>query len=422
MRDWLAGRENPESKVESAVREIIEAVRERGDEAVIDYTRRFDCASFDHSMLRVPAEAIERAEIPADDLAILTEAAENIRRFHMAQVRQSWFTTREDGTVLGQLVRPVDRAGLYVPGGRGGETPLISTLLMAAIPAQCAGVRSIALVSPPRPDGGVNPYILAAAKLLGLTEIYAMGSAWSIAALALGAQSVAPVDVIAGPGNIFVTTAKRLLQGTVGIDMIAGPSEIAILATANTSGNASTDAQALAADMLSQAEHDALASAILITPDQGLAEAVRRALVEQLDALPESDKARKSLADWGALVLVPDLATGMDCVNRLAPEHLELVTEAPWELLGQVRNAGAIFVGPNTPEPLGDYFAGPNHTLPTMGTARFSQALSVETFTKNCSVLAASAAFTREVGRKVARFARLETLEAHARSVERRLK
>lgn len=223
------------------------------------------------------------------------------------------------------------------------------------------------------------------------------------------------MDVVAGPGNIFVATAKRLLQGAVGIDMIAGPSEIAILA------QSPADPQALAADMLSQAEHDAQASAVLVTPDKTLAHQVRQALSEQLDDLPDSDKARQSLKDWGALIIVPDIDAGLDCVNQLAPEHLEIVTPDPWALLGRIRNAGAVFLGPDTAEPVGDYFAGPNHTLPTMGTARFSQALSVETFTKKTSLLSVSRSYIQEHGAKIARFARMETLEAHARSVERRL-
>lgn len=410
----LAARENPDQAVESRVRAILEDVRARGDEALADYTRRFDCATFTPAMLTVSAEDIRaaRALIPAEDAAIIAEAIANIRSFHEAQKQNSWWTTREDGTILGQMVRPVDSVGLYVPGGQGGETPLISSLLMNAIPAQVAGVERIVAVSPPRADGTLNPYILAAAAMLGITEVRLTGSAWAIAALAYGTASIAPVDVIVGPGNIYVTTAKRLLVGRVGIDMIAGPSEIVILA------DRTAPAAWLAADMLSQAEHDPLAASILVTDSPEAARAVQEELERQLALLPRGDIARKALADWGAIVTVADMAAGVELVNLLAPEHLELAVADPWGLLGDIRHAGAIFMGCGCPEPVGDYFAGPNHVLPTLGTARFSSALSVETFTKKSSVIAAPPAYARRHGAKIARLARLEGLEAHARSVE----
>ncbi len=410
----LKGRENPDLAVEDRVRAIVADVAKRGDEALAEYTRRFDCPEFTAAMLRVPAADIAeaKAQIPAADLAILEEAAANIRSFHEAQKEQSWWTTRPDGAILGQMVRPVDSVGLYVPGGQGGETPLVSSLLMNAIPAQVAGVERIVAVSPPRADGTLNPYILAAAALLGIEEIYRVGSAWAIAALAQGTASIAPVDVLAGPGNIYVTTAKRLLVGQVGIDMIAGPSEIVILA------DASAPAAWLAADMLSQAEHDPLAAAILVTDNSELGCAVIEQLKIQLDVLPRGDIARTSLADWGAVVVVPDLKQGVDLVNLLAPEHLELAVTDPWGLVHDIRHAGAIFLGAGCPEPVGDYFAGPNHVLPTLSTARFSSALSVSTFTKKSSLIAVPPAYTRKHGDKIARLARLEGLEAHARSVE----
>jgi histidinol dehydrogenase len=410
----LKGRENPDQAVEARVRDILAQVSAKGDEALVEYTRRFDCPDFTLSMLRVPAEDIarERSEVPASDMAIIEEAAANIRRFHESQKEKSWWTTREDGTILGQLVRPVDSAGLYVPGGQGGETPLISSLLMNAIPAQVAGVERIVAVSPPRKDGSLNPYILAAASLLGIREIYRAGSAWAIAALAYGTPSIAPVDVLAGPGNIYVTTAKRLLVGQVGIDMIAGPSEIVILA------DQTAPAAWLAADMLSQAEHDPFAAAILVTDSPELGQAVLGELKTQLDRLPRGDIARKALADWGAVITVPGIKEGVEVVNRLAPEHLELAVADAWSILGDIRHAGAIFLGVGCPEPVGDYFAGPNHVLPTMGNARFSSALSVETFTKKSSLIAAPPAYARRHGAKIARLARLEGLEAHARSVE----
>lgn len=421
-KDWpvlarqLEGRENPGNSVETTVREILADVRARGDEALLEYTRRFDCPDLTPP-LRVDAREIARAAaaVPAEDQAIIAEAAANIRAFHAGQVEKSWFLTRDDGTLLGQKVTPVDRVGLYVPGGQGGETPLISSLLMNAIPAQVAGVREITVVSPPRRDGTISPYILAAAHLLDIDEVYRMGSAWAIGALAYGTPSLIPVDVVAGPGNIFVATAKRLVQGRVGIDMIAGPSEILILAD-NTA-----DPALVAADMLSQAEHDALASAICITDTAELAESVIRELEKQCAALPRAATAFKSLTDWGAVVVVPDMACAVALANRAAPEHLELCTRDPWALLPSIRHAGAVFMGRHSPEPVGDYYAGPNHVLPTMGTARFSSALSVQTFCKKTSIVAASASFVERHAASIARLARLEGLEAHARSVERRI-
>ena len=415
---WTAGRfapdEEREARVEGAVRDIIRAVRERGDSAVVEYARRFDCEGFAASMLRVPGEAIQAAmrEVPAADLEILAEAAENVRDFHQRQAQQSWMTTREDGTVLGQLVRPVDRVGLYVPGGTGGQTPLISSLIMNAVPAQVAGVPEIAVVTPPRKDGTVTPYILAVAGMLGIGEVHAMGSAWAVAALALGTETIRAVDVVAGPGNLYVTTAKRLLMGKVGIDMLAGPSEITVLA------DDSANPAWLAADMLSQAEHDTLAAAILVTPSRELADKVEQELARQLATLPRRDIAAKALRDWGAIVLVPGLDTGVEAVNAIAPEHLELAVADAWTLLGKVRHAGAVFLGNHCPESVGDYFAGPNHVLPTTRTARFSSALSVETFCKKTSLIATSCAYVSENAGKIARFARLEGLEAHARAAE----
>ncbi len=414
LQKKLKERETPDQKVEDQVKAVLADVAQRGDAALAEYTRRFDCPDFTEAMLRVPQADIDAAleQIPARDLEILREAADNIRRFHESQKQKSWFTTSPDGTILGQMVRPVDSVGLYVPGGQGGETPLVSSMLMNAIPAQVAGVERIAAVSPPRRDGTLNPDILAAAALLGITEVHRTGSAWAIAALAKGTATIAPVDVIAGPGNIFVTTAKRLLVGQVGIDMIAGPSEIVILA------DQTAPAAWLAADLLSQAEHDPLAAAILVTDSQELAQAVRAELTTQLERLPRNQIARKALADWGAIALVEDMRHGLDVVNMLAPEHLELAVADPWSIVGSVRHAGAVFMGCSCPEPVGDYFAGPNHVLPTLGTARFSSALSVETFTKKSSLIATPPAYARKHGDKIARLARLEGLEAHARSVE----
>ncbi len=430
---WLQGRDTPrgDDTIRDRVLDILRDVRERGDAALVDYTRRFDCPDFTAEMLLAPKDAPRKAAagIPAADRRIIEEAIGNIRRYHQAQVQHSWWETAADGTILGRLVRPVDRAGLYVPGGQGGETPLISSLLMNAIPAQVAGVSDIVLASPPRKDGSLNPYILAAAHLLGLEHVLCAGSAWAIAAMAYGTESCPAVDVIAGPGNIYVTMAKQLCIGRVGIDMLAGPSEIAILAEPAHSaqpGGFTAPPEWLAADMLSQAEHDPLASALCIVVGaheaQDYADTLLHALEAQLEILPRNAIARQSLADWGGIVLVPDLDTGLDLVNRLAPEHLELSLRDPWASLGKIRNAGAIFLGGHTPEPVGDYFAGPNHVLPTMGTARFSSGLSVETFCKKSSLIAVNQAYTARHGEKIARLARLEGLEAHARSVEQRFK
>ncbi|MDP2848869.1 MAG: histidinol dehydrogenase [Humidesulfovibrio sp.] len=413
---WLSGRKDPGNDISATVRAILAAVKKDGDKALRSYTRKFDAPDLP-DRFRVPVRDLKAAlsSVPKDDLVILREAIEHVRDFHARQVEQSWWTTSPDGTVLGQMVRPVDRVGLYVPGGQGGETPLISSLIMNAVPAQVAGVIDIAVISPPRKDSTLNPYILATAALLGLTEVHRAGSAWGIAALAYGTKSIRPCDVIAGPGNIYVATAKAILVGEVGIDMIAGPSEITILA------DESANADYIAADMLSQAEHDPLAASLCITTSTSLAEKLRQSLARQLEKLPRRDLAARALKDWGGVLLVDTIDQGIDLVNRIAPEHLELAVNEPFTLLGKIRNAGAIFLGHHCPEPVGDYFAGPNHVLPTLGTARFSSALSVQSFCKKSSIIATSPDYLARHGGKIARLARLEGLEAHARSVEVRL-
>ncbi|MBQ9452908.1 MAG: histidinol dehydrogenase [Desulfovibrio sp.] len=412
---WLRARHNPGNGVEDAVKEILAAVRKEQDDALVAYTRKFDCPDF-ALPLRVSPQEIARAAaaVSIENRGIISAAAANIRAFHEAQRERSWFLTRPDGSILGQQVTPVDAAGLYVPGGQGGNTPLISSLLMTAIPAQVAGVQRIVVCTPPRKDGSVNPHILAAAHLLDIDEVYRVGGAWSVAAMAYGTQSMAPVDVIAGPGNIYVTTAKRLVQGVVGIDMIAGPSEVLTLA------DASADPVWLAADLLSQAEHDPLASAICVTDSRRLAETLQQELEKQCATLPRVAIASRSLDDWGAIVVTPDFNTAIAVANKTAPEHLEICTRDPWSILPAIRHAGAVFLGRYSPEPVGDYFAGPNHVLPTLGTARFSSALSVQTFCKKTSVIAASKAFLQQNMQSIAALARLEGLEAHARSVEAR--
>ncbi len=402
-------------QVESEVRAILTDVKERKDAALLERTRQFDAPNME-APLAVPQEELARAaaSISVEERSIITEAASHIRVFHEAQKEKSWFITREDGSILGQKVEPVERAGLYVPGGKSGNTPLISSMLMGAIPAQVAGVQEIAVVTPPRNDGTLNPYMLAAAYLLDINEVYRVGGPWAIAALAFGTREIRPVDVIAGPGNIYVTTAKKLVQGLVGIDMIAGPSEILVLA------DDGANAEWVAADLLSQAEHDKLASAVFITDSASLADRVAAALERRLADLPREEIVQAALDNWSAIIHVPDLSLGIALANRIAPEHMEICTTQPWNILPAVRHAGAVFLGHYAPEPVGDYYAGSNHILPTLGTARHSSALSVQTFCKRTSIVATSQKFTRSHAASIACLARMEGLEAHARSVELR--
>lgn len=416
IKDRLQHRSISEQAIQQ-VQDILEQVRRKGDTALVEYTRHFDCHEFRPEHIRVGAEEMQAASqsIPKEDLQLIQECIENIRSFHSKQKENSWISLEEKGLVLGQVVRPVRKAGLYVPGGQAGETPLISSLIMGAVPAQVAGVQEIVACTPPSKDGSLNPYTLTTAHLLGLPNIFALGSAWAVAAMAYGTSSVPRVDVLAGPGNTYVTLAKKLLMGQVGLDMLAGPSEIFILA----------DSQAypewLAADMLSQAEHDPWAAALMISDDETLLTRTEEALHRQLQDLPRKETASRSLADWGGLIQVQNLDQGLELVNLLAPEHLELCLQNPWSWLDRVHNAGAIFLGQMTPEPVGDYFAGPNHTLPTMGSARFASALSVQTFYKKSSIISGSRGYLKEHAQKISRLARLEGLEAHARSAEIRL-
>jgi histidinol dehydrogenase len=318
--------------------------------------------------------------------------------------------------MLGQLVNPVDAAGVYVPGAKGGLTPLVSCVLMGVIPAKIAGVKHISMVTPPTREGTVNPHLLVAAKKVGADIIYKTGSAWAVAGLAYGTNTIKKVDVIVGPGNIYVTLAKKMVSGTVGIDMIAGPSEILVIA------DESANPDFIAADLLSQAEHDILASSVLITNSEQLADKVDKAVAVQLAHLERKEIAEKSLAAFGIIMIVPDIETAINLSNRIAPEHLEIQVQEPFEYLGQIRNAGAVFIGEYTPEPVGDYVAGPNHVLPTGGTARFSSALSVDNFVKQTSLLHYSkAAFDREAD-DIMRIANVEGLGAHAGSVAVRCK
>ena len=422
IQDWppieqqLRQRQDSTRAVEDSVREIIDRVKQSGDAALLDYTQRFDCPQFEARQLKVSEALLERAvsEVPDEDLFLIEEAIRRISRFHEHQKPSSWMEPSEEGVMLGQLIRPVERAGLYIPGGSSGETPLVSSLIMNAVPALVAGVQHIVAVSPPRRDGSLNPYTLATAALLGIRDVFAMGSAWAVAALALGTETVPAADVIAGPGNIFVTAAKKMLHGQVGIDLLAGPSEITILA------DDSTPPGWLAADLLSQAEHDTEAAAILVSSDASLLDKTQTALREQLESLPRKEIAAESLRKWGAFIQVPDQETGLELVNRIAPEHLEVCLHDPWSCLGRIRHAGAVFLGSHSPEAVGDYFSGPNHVLPTGGTARFASGLGVYHFTKRTSLISASRDYMQRHGDKIARLARLEGLEAHARSAEKR--
>jgi histidinol dehydrogenase len=396
------------------VSRILEDVRRNGDDAVLKYARRFDAPDLSLDAMKVGVQEMVAASKKVDRAFVraMNRAASQIEAFHRQQVRQSWIDTRRPGVLLGQMVNPVDAAGIYVPGARGGETPLVSTVLMTAIPAKIAGVKNIVMVTPSTRDGGVNPHLLAAAGKVGIKQIFKIGSAWAIAALAYGTATIPRVDVIAGPGNIYVTLAKKIVSGTVGIDMIAGPSEVLVIA--DDSANPSF----AAADLLAQAEHDALSSAILVTDSAGIAAAVAAELEKQLAALTRQEIAAASLSGFGAIFVVPNLEAAVNLANRIAPEHLELQINDPFEYVGKIRHAGAVFLGHYTPEPIGDYAAGPNHVLPTAGTARFASALSVDHFTKKTSIIHyAQSALTQEAA-DVMRLAEVEGLNAHANSIK----
>jgi histidinol dehydrogenase len=400
------------------VQKIVESVRKKGDDTLIRYSRQFDAPDLEIGQLQVTSAEMAEASRGVDRRfkQALNLAAGQIEAFHSRQRPNSWIDTPRPGTLLGQMVHPVDAAGLYVPGGKAGTTPLVSSVLMGAIPAKIAGVGRIVMVTPPTRDGSVSPYLLAAAQRAGVDTVYKVGSAWAIAALAYGTATIPKVDVIVGPGNIYVTLAKKLVAGTVQIDMIAGPSEILVLAD-NTA-----EADFVAADMLSQAEHDPLASAMLVTDSQRLARKVVAAVKEQLAQLPRREIAEQSLKSFGAIWVVPDMTAAIDLANRIAPEHLELIMADPLARIGDIRHAGAVFVGPYTPEPVGDYVAGPNHVLPTAGTARFSSALSVDHFIKKTSLIHyTEAAFQREAP-AIMQLADIEGLGAHAHSVRVRVR
>lgn len=395
------------------VEQILKDVQKRGDAALVDYTCRFDSKNISENSLKVSRSEFEQAagQVEQDFLDALETAACQVESFHKKQRQNSWIDTPKNGVMVGQLIRPVDAAGIYVPGAKGGMTPLVSSVLMGAIPAKVAGVSSINLMTPPMENGQISPYILAAAKRVGVDNIFKSGSAWAIGALAYGTETVPKVDVIVGPGNIYVTLAKKIVSGHTGIDMIAGPSEILIVADKNA------NPAFIAADLLSQAEHDAMASSILITDSSELARNAVKEIEKQLETLSRKETAEQSLKNFGAIITVEDIETGIALANRFAPEHLELMIEDSFEYLDLVKNAGAVFLGDYTPEPVGDYIAGPNHVLPTAGTARFSSALSVDNFIKKTSLIHYSKkAFEKEAG-QIIRLAETEGLGAHANSV-----
>ncbi|MBW1637298.1 MAG: histidinol dehydrogenase [Deltaproteobacteria bacterium] len=406
-----------DSSCQIAVEKIIGAVRKEKDSAVIDYCRKFDAPDLQADQLRVRPKELEDAYSMVTDefLGTLKKAMERIRSFHEREMEDSWLQTRDDGTIVGRLVRPVDSAGLYVPGGQGGATPLVSSVMMNGVPAAIAGVKRRVMVTPPNGDSTVNPYLLVAAQEIGISEIYKAGSAWAIAALAYGTETIPRVDVIVGPGNQYVAEAKRQVSGMVRIDMIAGPSEVLIIADELASPVSA------AADMLAQAEHDHLALPVLIALDSDFADNVLEELERQLPLLSREAVARASLVDRGIILIARDLEEAIEAANLIAIEHLELLIKDPWSQLPFIRHAGAIFLGHNTPEAAGDYIAGPNHVLPTMGTARFASALGVETFLKKSSLISYSAAGLQGDGADIQRLAMLEGLDGHAQSVKIRL-
>ena len=404
-------------KTYETVDRILAEVRREGDSALIRYSDRFDAPGMTVDCLKATPEEFESAEKAVSNAfrQSLNRAAEQIEAFHRRQLQKSWITTDRPGVVLGQMVHPVDAAGIYVPGGKGGDTPLVSSVLMGAIPARIAGVGRVIMATPPTPDGKVNPHLLTAAKRAGVDGVYKIGSAWAVAALAYGTETVPKCDVIVGPGNIYVTIAKKIVSGTVGIDMIAGPSEVLVIA------DDSAEPEFIAADLLSQAEHDTLASAVLVTDSREIAETVRKKVKSQLEQIDRSDIARKSLENYGAILVVENIEAAIALSNAIAPEHLELHIREPFEHIGEIRNAGAVFMGSYTPEPVGDYIAGPNHVLPTAGTARFSSALSVDNFIKKTSIIHYSESAFRREAEDVIRLAEIEGLGAHASSVQVRL-
>ncbi|WP_312092702.1 histidinol dehydrogenase [Niallia sp.] len=394
-----------------AVIDIMDNVKRNGDQALIEYTKKWDGANLSSLLVREEEIATAYDYVEKDMISIIKEAAANIKEYHQKQLKTSWDFTQANGSILGQRILPLDSVGVYVPGGTAAYP---SSVLMNVIPALVAGVNRIVMVSPPSENGTLPHAVLVAADIAGVKEIYKVGGAQAIAALAYGTESIENVDKIVGPGNIFVALAKREVFGDVAIDMIAGPSEIAIIA------DETAIAKEIAADLLSQAEHDERASSVLVTTSRTLAEEVSNEVEMQLSDLPRKEIAKKSIDQYGLIVVVETLEEAATVINTIAPEHLEIITENPYDILENIRHAGSIFIGRYSSEPVGDYFAGTNHVLPTNGTARFSNPLNVDDFQKKSSVIQYSKAAFQENAQKIAKFARLEGLEAHARAIEAR--
>jgi len=410
LDDLLKRSPNNYTQYEQTVNEIIEKVRNEKDAAVFSYTEKFDHCTLTADTVRVSEEEIEEAlsAVGENFIKVMEKAADNIRTYHEKQVRNSWFDAKEDGTILGQKITPMDLVGVYVPGGKAAYP---SSTLMNVIPAKVAGVKRIIMWTPAA-NGKVNPGTLAAAKIAGVTEIYKVGGAQAIAAMAYGTESIPKVDKIVGPGNIFVALAKKAVYGYVSIDSIAGPSEILVLA------DESANPRFVAADLLSQAEHDELASAILITDSEKLAEEVSKEVDSFTAELSRKEIIQKSLDNYGYILLVDSLEEGIEAANEIASEHMEILTKDPWAVMPKIRHAGAIFLGQYSSEPLGDYFAGPNHVLPTNGTAKFFSPLNVDDFVKKSSIISYSYEALREIHKDIELFAEKEGLTAHANSIK----
>ena len=408
-REAIFAREDPVGSVEEPVRDIIAQVRAKGDEALKRYTKEFD--GVDITSVEVGQGAIDEGFRMADPMLvdILYRASERVAAFHQHQVRNSFLVNEEDGSLMGQKIIPLERVGLYVPGGTAAYP---SSVIMNCIPAKLAGVKEIVMVTPPGKDGKIPPNILAAARICGVNRVFRVGGAQAIAALAYGTESVPRVDKIVGPGNQFVAEAKKQVFGKVGIDMVAGPSEILVIA------DGKCDPRIVAADLLSQAEHDKNASAVLVTDSEALAVAVQAAIEEQLPKLRREEIARASIDTNGKIIVADNLDTAVEIANEIAPEHLEVCVDQPFDYLDKIKNAGSIFLGRNCPEALGDYFAGPNHTLPTSGTARFSSPLSVDDFVKKTQYTYYTRPALEKAQPTVSNFAKQEGLTAHARSID----
>ena len=399
---------------EGTVQEIIQTVRKKGDQALLDYTAKFDQLTLTVDQLRVKGSELDAAyqKVSKELIDAIALARQQIEAFHRQRTPKSWVEFGENQTVLGKRYTAVDRAGLYVPGGRAAYP---STVLMNAIPAKVAGVERRVMVTPPGPDGQITPAVLVAAQEAGIEEIYRVGGAHAIAALAYGTETIPEVDVITGPGNLYVTLAKKMVYGTVGIDSLAGPSEVLIIADHNA------NPVHVAADLLAQAEHDPMAAAILLTTEEALAQGVQQEVQRQLTDHPRRTLTEKAIANYGVVVVVNSLAEAAQLSNIFAPEHLELEVEAPWEMLHLIRHAGAIFMGHSTPEAVGDYLAGPNHTLPTSGAARYASALGVETFMKHSSLIEYSHTALGNVSKAIQTLAQAEGLHSHSESVRLRM-